>query len=795
MEDYETEEDIKQRYITPAIKSSQWDSFQIKMEHIAPGEIHIKGRKTKRGNPLKVDYILAQKVTNRPLAVVEAKDKKHSLGSGMQQAVNYAQKLDVPFAFSSNGTGFLEHDFLTGHERELSLESFPTEAELWQRYTANKGISPEIEKVITEPYNFDQFTNREPRYYQRIAIDRTIEAVAKGQNRLLLVMATGTGKTFTAFQIVWRLLKSKAVKRVLYLADRNVLIEQTIRGDFQPLGNSVVKVHRQKDERLDSSYEVYMSLYHQLAGEPGDEPFRDFAPDFFDLVIVDECHRGSAREDSQWRRILDYFHNAIHLGMTATPKETKEVSNITYFGDPIYTYSLKEGIEDGFLAPYKVIRVGLNVDLENWRPYEGQTDTEGELVEDREYNVRDFDKNLIIDERTKAVAKYVTAWLERFGADSKTIVFCVDIEHAERMRQALVNENAERVKANSRYIMRITGDDDYGKSQLDNFADPNEKYPTVVTTSKLLTTGVDIRTVKLIVLESNINSMTEFKQIIGRGTRIDEEHGKEFFTIMDFRASTRLFSDPDFDGEPVVIINLPPPGEDKIGGLEVPPNWPGDSEDEESEGSDGDWEDDNDGDGEDSGSHGPLRKVRVNGVDVRLLNKLVQYIDPKTGKLLTETVRDFSKRSIRGRFETLDSFIHAWSEAERKSAILEELENQGVFLDSVREEAGAEVANLDDFDLILHIAFDRPPLTKKERIDNVKKRGYLHKYSADCQAVLSALLDKYSDVGIGELENTRVLDNEPFTRFGSPTKIANLFGGREAYLDAVRGLERELYAA
>lgn len=795
-----TEEDVKLRFITPAItETAGWRKEQLRMELvIAPGQVIVQGTKTKRGKISKVDYVLLGSKSRKPLAVVEAKDMEHTVRAGLQQALDYAAKLDAPFAYSSNGKGFIEHDFFTGVERQIGLDEFPTEDELWQRYLVGKGLDAQGEALIAEPYHVDPFKPQEARYYQQVAVDRTLEAIAHGDRRLLLVMATGTGKTFTAFQIIWRLLKAGTVKRVLYLADRNVLIDQTITGDFEPLSGRITKV---KGKHLDSSYEVYMSLYQQLAGEEGEEPFRQFKPEFFDLVIIDECHRGSAREESLWRRVLDYFSSAIHIGMTATPKETKEVSNIDYFGEPVYTYSLKQGIEDGFLAPYKVIRVGLDVDLENWRPFEGQVDVDGNEVEDREYNVKDYDRNLIIDERTQMVAKYVTSWLEKYGTDSKTIVFCVDIEHAERMRQALANENLERVIEDYRYVMKITGDDKEGKGQLDNFADVNEQYPALVTTSKLLTTGVNVKTIKLIVLESNIGSMTEFKQIVGRGTRLDPEHGKEFFTIMDFRGSTRLFADPDFDGNPAGSIDmpLPEPGDDG----DIPePEWPEDDETVEDPGSEDDIEDFgpddviicdppwiDDPDPEKQG------KVRVRGVEVKLLNERVQYVNPATGKLMTESIRDFSKRSLLNTYSSLDSFLTAWSQAEQKDELIGQLSSHGVFLEAIREEADGRFFDVDDFDLILHIAFDKPPLTKQERIDHVKKRGYLHKYSDICREVLEALLDKYADIGISEIETTRILSVDPFTQYGSPQKIARLFGGRDAYLQAIRELEDALYEA
>jgi len=779
-----TEEDIKLRYITPALIKAGWVYEQIFMEPFTKGQVIVRGNTVKRGPRKRADYLLIRSNTHQPLAIVEAKDGSHSIGAGMQQAMEYAQILDIPFAYSSNGQGFLEHDFFTGADRSLRMDEFPSEHELWARYCRAKDLSSHQETILSEPYHFDPFTRKQPWYFQRIAIDRAVEAIAKGQKRLLIVMATGTGKTFTAFQIIWRLQQTKTVKRVLYLADRNILIDQTMQQDFKPFEKIMTKV---QSRVLDSSYEIYMSLYHQLAGDENEEPFREFKPEFFDLVVVDECHRGSAREDSQWRKILDYFSEAIHIGMTATPKETYEVSNISYFGDPIYTYSLKQGIDDGFLAPYKVIRIGLDRDLEGWRPYKGQMDIYGEVIDDREYNIKDYDRTLIIDERTQAVANRITKWLVANDRFSKTIIFCVDIEHAERMRQAMVNENVDLVSENFKYIMQITGDNPEGKDQLDYFIDPHEKYPTIVTTSKLMTTGVDAKTVKLIVLDSNINSMTEFKQIIGRGTRLYPEYGKEYFTIMDFRDVCRLFADPTFDGEPVVIIDGGDGGED----------W--DPNEEESPSED-DFENGeafvDPGNGEvfvppDEVLH--RTKYHVRGVPVHVINERVQYYDAD-GKLVTESLKDYTKRNILKEYATLDQFLLIWSSAEKKQAIIDELKDQGVFLDELRLEAGEVGSDLDDFDLILHVAYDKKPLTKQERVNHVVKQGYLHKYSQACQEVLSALLDKYMNEGIGELEDTRVLDNAPFDRIGSPWTIAGLFGGKEQYINAVNGMKALIYA-
>lgn len=770
-----TEEDIKLQFITPAIENAGWDKFkQIKLEYnFTDGRVIVRGNVTARGKRKRTDYLLYFK-PNLPVAIVEAKDNKHSLGAGMQQGIEYAEILDVPYVYSSNGDGFLEHDMTTGKEREIPIDEFPSPEDLWARYKGEKAITPDQEKLITEPYFF-QAGDKTPRYYQRVAINRTIDAIARGKQRILLVMATGTGKTYTAFQIIHRLWKSGRKKKILFLADRNILVDQTMTQDFKPFSKIMTKIEGKK---LDSSYEIFLSLYHQLAGDENNEPFREFKPDFFDLIVIDECHRGSAKEESRWRRILEYFSSATQIGMTATPKETKEVSNISYFGEPIYTYSLKQGIDDGFLAPYKVVRVGIDKDLEGWRPISGQTDIYGWEIEDREYNENDFDKNLIIDERTEIVAKRITKFLKDNDRFAKTIVFCVDIDHAERMRQALVNENSDLVAQNSKYVMRITGDNAEGKAQLDYFIDEEEKYPVIVTTSKLMTTGVDCKTCKLIVLDNNINSMTEFKQIIGRGTRLKPDYGKEYFTIMDFRNACRLFADPEFDGEPIVIID----GDDPLPGdppdIIVDPPFPP-----------GGGDDDGGGDGEPPEKR---HKYRVRGVDVTILNERVQYYD-KDGKLITESVTAYSKKNILGEYATLDSFLRAWNSEQRKQAIIDELQERGVLLEAIREASGNK--DIDDFDLICHIAYDKAPLTKAERVNNVKKRGYLYKYSGLAQEVLSALLDKYMNDGIKDIDNLAILSNDPFRKYGTPMKIAKLFGGKAGYMQAVHELQEELYAA
>lgn len=772
-----SEQDICLRFITPALESSGWDKMkQIRTEYtFTDGQIIVRGNISTRGKRKRADYLLSYKL-NIPLAVVEAKDNNHFLGDGMQQAIEYAKMLDIPFAYCSNGDAFIEHDMESGNERELSLEEFPSPEDLWNKYKFYKNIdTKEQEDIVTEPYHFAS-GDKSPRYYQRVVVNRVIEAIVKGRNRLLLVMATGTGKTYTAFQIIWRLWKSGKVKRILYLADRNILIDQTIYNDFKPFDGKIIKV---KNRTLDSSYEIYMALYQQLVGQDGERVFEEFKPDFFDLIIVDEAHRGSIKADSQWRQILDYFNTAIQIGMTATPKETKTESNIDYFGEPIYTYSLKQGIQDGFLAPYKVMRVGLNVDLEGFRPYSGQTDIYGNEIEDREYNTKDYDRNLVIDERTKEVAKRITEFLKKNDRFMKTIVFCVDIEHANRMRMALIQENSDIVKDNPYYIMKITGDDDEGKAQLDNFIAVNSKFPTIVTSSELLSTGVDAKMCKLIVIDKELNSQIMFKQILGRGTRIREEDGKTYFTFMDFRNVSRLFADPEFDGDPVKIIEVD--GDDPIPGS--------DEEDPDNQG-EGYGDTGNEGDnGGDDILHSP-NKYYVKGVKVNILNERVQYIDVN-GKLITESIKDYSKKHILEHYDSLDSFIRRWNSEDKKQAIIEELKNEGVLLEALREEVGKDI---DDFDLILHIAFDKKPLTRVERANNVKKRGYLHQYSEVAQQVLDGLLEKYKDAEVVDFSDTKVLELNPFDELGTPLRLVKEFGSKQKYIQAVKELEEMLYA-
>ena len=753
-----TEEDVKYRFITPAIEGAGWIKEQIRFEYyFTDGEMQIRGRQAKRGKRKFADYLLSYK-SNMPLAIVEAKDQKHSIGDGIQQAINYANILDVPFVYSSNGTGFLEHDMITGKEREISLNEFPSPDNLWNRFINENKIDSHVEDIITEPYHVESGEKPKiPRYYQRIAINRTIEAIARGKNRILLVMATGTGKTFTAFQIAHRLWQSGEKRKILYLADRNILIDQTMIQDFKPFEKVMTKI--QKHE-IDTSYEVFFGLYQQLVSYDSiKQPFTDLEPDFFDLIFVDECHRGSAKEDSEWREILEYFSSATQIGMTATPKETKHASNINYFGEPIYTYTLKQGIQDGFLAPYKVIRILTDIDANGYRPPKGKKDIYGSEVEDRIYNTIDFDKNIIIDERTTVVASKITEYLKKTNRFDKTIVFCVDTNHAERMRKELVNQNSDLVSQNSNYIVRITGNDDYGKSQLDYFLDSNEKYPVIATTSQLLSTGVDSKTTKLIVLDKNIESMTEFKQIIGRGTRLKVDLDKTYFTIMDFRRATRKFSDPEFDGNPVAIfensgdreIDIP----DDLPVVEPTPDVP-----------------------------------RVNGVPVQVILEQNQCFD-SSGNLITENFKEYSRNKLLEEFKSLNVFIHTWTSTSKKQAIIDELYQHEIFIEDLHDTVGND--EMDDFDLICHVAFDKKPLTRQERANNVKKRDYLSKYEGVARKVLEGLLDKYADKGIEDLETIEFLENDPFRQYGSPMKIAKEFGGKTQLQNALLGLQKEIY--
>jgi type I restriction enzyme R subunit len=713
-----------------------------------------------------------------PLAVIEAKDNNHSVSSGMQQALVGAEALDAPFAFSTNGDAFLEHDRTRRDgvvERGIPLSAFPSPAELWQRYCAARNLKPAEQAVIAQDYHADA-SGKAPRYYQQIAINRTMEAIARGQDRILLVMATGTGKTYTAFQIIWRLWRARARKRILFLADRNILVDQTRINDFKPFESAMTKI---TNRQVDKSYEIYLALYQAVTGtEEERNIYKQFTRDFFDLVIVDECHRGSAAADSAWREVLDYFSSATQIGMTATPKETRDVSNIDYFGDPIYTYSLRQGIEDGFLAPYKVVRIDIDKDLQGWRPPAGKRDKNGKLVEDRIYNQRDFDRTLVLEKRTELVARKVTEFLRLTDRFDKAIVFCEDIDHAERMRQALVNENADLAAVNAKYIMRITGDDNEGKMELDNFIDPESRFPVVVTTSRLLSTGVDAQTCKLIVLDQRIESMTLFKQIIGRGTRIREEYDKYYFTIMDFKKATELFADPDFDGDPVQIYEPregePPVPPENDGGQEQPPG-PGPGIPPQPLPPPG----------------GKRIKYVIDDVPVTIVAERVQYYGTD-GKLITESIRDYTRKSVLRQYRSLDVFLRAWSQAEQKSAIIAELEERGVLLDALSEEVGR---TLDPFDLVCHVAWGQPPKTRKERADNVRKRDYFAKYSETAREVMNALLDKYADEGIVPIEDFTVLNVQPITEIGTPLEIINAFGGRDQYLQAIRELEQQLYAA
>jgi type I restriction enzyme R subunit len=777
-----TETDIRTKFITPAIvgvNRDKWDVMtQLREEiYFTKGRVIVRGKTVKRGEAKKADYLLFYK-PNIPIAVVEAKDNNCAVGAGMQQALEYAEILDVPFAYSSNGDAFLEHD-RTGKakvvEREIPLDQFPTPTELWARYCAAKGYSDKQESIATQEY-FDDGSGRMPRYYQLVAVNRTVDAIARGENRLLLVMATGTGKTYTAFQIIWRLWKSGAKKRILFLVDRNILADQTKTNDFKPFGQAMTKI---TNRTVDKSYEIYLSLYQAVTGtEEESNIYKQFSPDFFDLIIVDECHRGSAAQDAAWHEVLSYFSTATQIGLTATPKETKEVSNIHYFGEPIYTYSLKQGISDGFLAPYKVVRIGLDKDLDGWRPEKGKLDRYGNEIEDREYNERDFDRNLILEKRAEVVAAKITAFLKATDRFAKTIVFCENIDHAERMRQALVNANADLAAANKRYVMRITGDNDEGKAQLDNFIDPESTFPVIATTSQLMSTGVDAQTCHLIVLDKRINSMTEFKQIIGRGTRINEDYNKFFFTIMDFKRATALFADPDFDGEPVQIYE---PG---AGDSPVPPDEPFSEEEAH-----GEVVYQPPGISDTFGAGEPPKKYYVDDVEVTVATERVQYLD-EHGKLITESLKDYTRKTVRQTYTSLNAFLNAWNDAGRKQAIVEELANHGVFLEELAEQVGRDY---DAFDLVCHVAFDCPPLTRRERAEKVKKRNVFAKYGVQTRAVLDALLDKFADGGVKSVESLDILKVDPLTAFGTPVEIVKLFGGKDNYLAAIHELETELY--
>lgn len=765
-----SEEDIKLQYITPSI-TSKWSRDKITMEtRITDGKINLKGNFVFREKPKRADYILYLNANN-PIAVVEAKDNTHSVSHGLQQAMTYAKMLDVPFAYSSNGDGFAEHDFLTGQEREFGLDEFPTEQELVARYKQESGLTPQQEILREQPYYTSQNTYP-PRYYQRNAINRTVDAIARGQQRLLLVMATGTGKTYTAFQIVYRLLQSGMKRKILYLADRNILVDQSIQQDFAPLEKVTHKINVAKDDKSTiTSHEVYFSLYQQLVGDDDQEHFSElFTPDFFDLIIVDECHRGSAKEESRWRKILEYFQSATQIGMTATPKETKYISNLSYFGEPIYTYSLKEGIEDGFLAPFKVINVMTDIG-EGWRPRKGQRDINGEEIPDRVYTNSDYDYNIIIKDRVQQVAEEITKYLKSTDRMAKTIVFCATEDAALRMRDALAKLNADMMKENSDYVVRITGGDEYGKGKLKYFISVSSPYPVIATTSKLLSTGADCKMTKLIVLDEMIGSMTEFKQIIGRGTRLREKEGKTHFVVMDFRNVTRLFADPEWDG-PIEI------NEGFVQGAK--PDDPKDP-------SEGDGRDDRDVPSEPK--YKPI--VDKQGCKVQIIHKTVSVYDANGKLLRQESIVDYTKENIRGEYASLDNFIRQWSAQEKKEQIRDLLHDRGIDLEMLKAEQN--MTDVDDFDFICHVAFDKKPLTRKERANNVKKRDFFSKYSGVAREVLEALLDKYMNTGIYEIEKTEVLKLDPFLKLGKPAKIAGYFGGKAGYLKAVQELEQAIY--
>lgn len=804
-----TERDICTKFVLPAVKRAGWDEMvQVREEvYFTKGRIIVRGKLVTRGKAKKADFVLYYK-PNIPIALIEAKDNTHSVGDGMQQGLDYAATLDIPFVFSSNGDGFVFHD-RTGRsattETNLGLDAFPSPADLWARYRAWKGLDAEAEQIVLQDY-FDDGSGKAPRYYQVNAVNAAIEAIAKGRDRVLLVMATGTGKTYTAFQIIWRLWKAGRRKRILFLADRNVLIDQTMVNDFRPFGAAMAKlstsaktIERQdgttvdlslaldNKRRIDTAFEIYLGLYQAITGpEDRQKLYREFSPGFFDLIVIDECHRGSAAADSAWREILDHFSGATQIGLTATPKETEYVSNTDYFGEPVFTYSLRQGISDGFLAPYKVIKVHIDRDVEGYRPELGQLDRDGNEIEDRIYNTRDFDRNIVLDDRTKLTAKKVTEFLKESGDRfQKTIIFCVDEEHAARMRQALVNENADLVAENARYVMRITGSDKEGQDQLGNFIDPESRYPVLVTTSRLLSTGVDAQTCRLIVLDRAVGSMTEFKQIVGRGTRVHEDTKKFFFTLIDFRGATGHFADPDFDGDPVQIYE---PGEgDPISPPDEMPE--GFGENEQTPYEPGDDETIVDQPGLPLTPGGPIRKIYVDGVGARIVAERVEYLD-ENGRLVTESLRDFTRKALKKRFASLDDFLRRWKSAERKQAIVEELEAEGLALDAIADELGK---NLDPFDLICHVAFDRQPLTRRERAENVKKRDVFTRYGPQARAVLDALLEKYRDEGVLNLDDTNVLRIAPFSGMGSVVQLIRAFGGKEGFEKAVHELQDALY--
>jgi len=787
-----SERDICTKFITPALKQAGWDiATQVREEFsLTKGRIIVRGQLHTRAKHKRADYVLFYR-PNIPIAIIEAKDNNHSVGDGMQQALGYADMLQVPFVFSSNGDGFLFHNKIAPDgiiECELSLQEFPAVETLWQWWVQHRGLNNQQNALVTQDY-FSDGSDKSPRYYQLLAINKTIEAIAQGQNRILLVMATGTGKTFTAFQIIWRLWKSKAKKRILFLADRNILIDQTMTNDFKPFGSAMTKIQKRQANK---SYEIYLSLYQAVTGNEEERNiYKQFSPEFFDLIIIDECHRGSAAADSAWREILEYFTSATQIGLTATPKETKEVSNIDYFGVPIYTYSLRQGIDDGFLAPYKVVRIDLDRDLTGWRPDKGMIDKYGNEIEDRVYNQKDFDKTLVLEQRTRLVAKKITEFLKQTNRFDKAIVFCENIDHAERMRQALVNENSDLVAQSSKYVMRITGDNEEGKAELDNFIFPESKYPVIATTSKLMTTGVDAQTCKLIVLDQRIQSMTEFKQIIGRGTRINEDYGKYYFTIIDFKKATELFADPDFDGDPVQIYE---PGDDES---PVPPDVPLEAENGAGitypePGEDSGWTGIADPGPEEEGG---IRRYVVANVEVKVAAERVQYFDAN-GKLITESLKDYTRKALAREYASLDDFLRRWSSTEKKQAIINELSEQGIFFEALADEIGRQSGKtFDPFDLVCHVAWDMPPLTRKERAEQVKKRNYFTRYGAQARQVLEALLDKYADEGVAHIEETQILTIAPFSEFGTPLEIIRAFGGLDQYQQAVYELEHALYRA
>ena len=774
-----SEEDIKSRYIQPALEDKGWDKYHMRLEFpYTAGQIVVQGSMKHRKRGKRVDYLLYTE-DNYPIAVVEAKDRKHAPADGIQQAIDYAHDLDLPFAYASNGEKFVEHDMNTGEERTIEMDDFPTPLALRERHRQwmyqNMNLTDEGAQLLDIPYYSDS-DSYPPRYYQRIAINKVIEAVACGRKRILLVMATGTGKTYTAFQIIHRLHASGRMKRILYLADRNILIDQTMRQDFKPFRKVMSKVQGKSAE---SGFEIYMSLYGQWVKndselQPGErQPYENYAKDFFDLIVVDECHRSSINEDKEWHKILTYFDKATQIGLTATPKSVEGADNYEYFGLPVYTYSLKQGIADGYLAPYRVTKSFLNVDMEGYVTEEGEQDLFGQDIEESIFTRNSFGREIHITERQKVVAYRITQMMKVIGRMTKTIVFCPDQEEAAIMRELLIAMNQDMVRRYPDYIVRITSDDRVGKSLLDNFIDPYEPCPVIATTSELLTTGVDCKTCGLIVIDKEVNNPTTFKQMIGRGTRIFEKKEKMNFEILDFRGATLLFEN-GFDDD-------------------VVPEEYGDRQKDAKEDKQPKDDKKDSGDGGTQPSKEHHKKYHVDGHDIKIVHEVVQFLGEDGKTLFTERLTDYTRKAIKKHYPTLDAFRGAWRDADKKKAILDELAENNVLLDAVREE-NPVLEDCDYFDIICHVAFDQKPLTRKERIEGVKKRNYLAKYEGQARKVVEGLMEKYGEVGVTNIENPQILNLNPFSQIGKRAKIMKgIFNGLDEYNQAVKDLENELY--